>query len=370
MSAETGHRLGTVCQIAGVSRSAAFELRRREQGGRRRRRPQRKRGPVGAMPDAELRTEIHHTIEDSPFNGEGHRKIWARLRRRGIRTSRKRALRLMREDGVLAPTPQVRKRAARLHTGTITVETPDTLWATDATEAWSDQDGRCAVFVIVDHGTGELFFDAAHRMDRFAAADLLREVTAERFGSVEAAVAAGLALRYDGGPCFRSDHYQTESTTSASPARPPSTTSQRPTGVRRGRFRRSRSRCCGSSASRPSRSCALRCVTSAGSTTASGCSSVTATAHRSRPGRCSSPRARGCQRASGAMIDLFNRVSGYPGAAHLVPREDLGEPASHRDASHVGVSLGTADNEPWVTVSIPFSGTSETASRSSRRCSS
>jgi hypothetical protein len=42
-------------------------------------------------------------------------------------------------------------------------------------------------------------------MDRFAAADLLREVCAERFGSVEHAVAAGLALRYGGGFCFRSD---------------------------------------------------------------------------------------------------------------------------------------------------------------------
>lgn len=210
MSAETGHRLGTVCRIAGVSRSAAFERVRRERESGAERRPQRKRGPVGAMPDADLRAEIHRTIEDSPFNGEGHRKIWARLRRRGVRTSRKRVLRLMREDGVLAPTPQVRKRAARLHTGTITVEAPDTLWATDATEGWSEHDGRCAVFVIVDHGSGELFFDAAHRMDRFAAADLLREVTSERFGSVEAAVAAGLALRYDGGPCFRSDHYQTE----------------------------------------------------------------------------------------------------------------------------------------------------------------
>jgi putative transposase len=52
--------------------------------------------------------------------------------------------------------------------------------------------------------------DASTRMDRWAAADLLREVTTERFGSVEAAVAAGLALRYDGGPCFRSDHYQAE----------------------------------------------------------------------------------------------------------------------------------------------------------------
>src|SRR2546422_11130800 len=47
-------------------------------------------------------------------------------------------------------------------------------------------------------------------MDRFAATALLREVCTERFGSVEAAVASGLALRYDGGPCFRSEHYQAE----------------------------------------------------------------------------------------------------------------------------------------------------------------
>src|SRR5439155_10515167 len=47
-------------------------------------------------------------------------------------------------------------------------------------------------------------------MDRWAAADLLREVCTERFGSVDRAVASGLALRYDGGPCFRSDHYQAE----------------------------------------------------------------------------------------------------------------------------------------------------------------
>lgn len=162
------------------------------------------------MPDRELRREIHDVLRDSPFVGEGHRKVSARLRRRGIRTSRKRVLRLMREDGVLAPTSKVRKRAARLHEGRITVDEPDRLWATDATEGWSDRDGRCAVFVVVDHGSGEAWADAAPRMDRFAAADLLREVTVERYGSVEQAVAEGLSLRYDGGPCFRSAHYQAE----------------------------------------------------------------------------------------------------------------------------------------------------------------
>jgi hypothetical protein len=57
------------------------------------------------------------------------------------------------------------------------------------------------------HASGEAWANAALRMDRFAAADLLREACAERFGSVERAVASGLALRYDGGSCFRSHSY-------------------------------------------------------------------------------------------------------------------------------------------------------------------
>ncbi len=84
-------------------------------------------------------------IADSPFVGEGHKKITARLRLRGVCTSRKRVLRLMREGGLLAPTPQVRKRSKRLHTGQITTDTPDELWATDLTESWTRQDGRCSV---------------------------------------------------------------------------------------------------------------------------------------------------------------------------------------------------------------------------------
>ena len=200
-----------MCRVAGVSRSAACEQRRRRSisepsAPRARRRP----GPVGALPDRELLAAIRREIAESPFVGEGHKKTCARLRLRGICTSRKRVLRLMREAGLLAPTPQVRKRSKRLHTGRITTDTPDELWATDPTEAWTRQDGRCAVFAIVDHCTGEAWVDAAPRMDRWAAADLLREAITDRFGSVEAGAAAGLKLRHDGGSCFRSAHYQAE----------------------------------------------------------------------------------------------------------------------------------------------------------------
>jgi len=208
VSVEPPAPLATVCRVAGVSRSAACEQRRRRCASAFECLLAAVPGPVGALPDRELPAEIRRDLAESPFVGEGHRKVWARLRRRGIRTSRKRLLRLTREAGLLAPTPPVRKRAPRLHEGAITVAVPDTLWATDATEAWTREEGRCAAFVIVDHASNEVWFDAARRMDRFAAADLLRGVCAERFGSVEQAVASGLALRYDGGSRFRSDHYR------------------------------------------------------------------------------------------------------------------------------------------------------------------
>src|SRR3954471_21814636 len=41
------------------------------------------------------------TPSGSPFHGEGHRKVWARLRLAGVRTSKRRVLRLMREHGLL-----------------------------------------------------------------------------------------------------------------------------------------------------------------------------------------------------------------------------------------------------------------------------
>jgi hypothetical protein len=57
------------------------------------------------MTDTDLLAQIRGVLADSPFVGEGHRKVWARLRReRGVYTSRKRVLRLTREAGLLAPT--------------------------------------------------------------------------------------------------------------------------------------------------------------------------------------------------------------------------------------------------------------------------
>jgi hypothetical protein len=64
----------------------------------------RKRGPKTDHSDEKLTALIRVDLESSPFVGEGHRKVWARLRLAGVRTSLRRVLGLVREAGLLAPS--------------------------------------------------------------------------------------------------------------------------------------------------------------------------------------------------------------------------------------------------------------------------
>ncbi len=98
VSPSTGKMYGIerVTRLWGVSRATVYRHRRPGDGEHRR------PGPRGAMTDDALAEEIRRLLRDSPFHGEGHRKLWARLRFEGIRTSRRRVLRLTREHGLLA----------------------------------------------------------------------------------------------------------------------------------------------------------------------------------------------------------------------------------------------------------------------------
>jgi hypothetical protein len=102
------------------------------------------------MADEDLVVVIRQLLTDSPFHGEGHRKLWARLRFSGIRTSRRRVLRLMRAYGLLAPQRAGRPRGSKAHDGTITTDRVDLMWGTDLTSVVTGE-GQAAVFVAVDH---------------------------------------------------------------------------------------------------------------------------------------------------------------------------------------------------------------------------
>jgi putative transposase len=89
-----------VAQEWEIGRSTVYAARDRD----RRKEPLDKRGPRTQYTDAALTALIAADLAASPFVGEGHRKVWARLRMAGTRTSKTRVLRLMIEAELLAPS--------------------------------------------------------------------------------------------------------------------------------------------------------------------------------------------------------------------------------------------------------------------------
>lgn len=107
------------------------------------------------MPGGALVEAIRRVLADSPFRGEGYRKVRARLRHRGLRTSKERVRRLIRENAPSAATRVGRARGPRTHDGTIIPEAIDMMWGTDMTAAFTTQHGQVAVFVAVDRCSAE-----------------------------------------------------------------------------------------------------------------------------------------------------------------------------------------------------------------------
>jgi len=173
--------------------------------------PLQKRGPkTTALSDAALVASIRAVLAETPWIGEGYRKVWAMLRHKGTRTSKGRVLRLMREHQLLAPhrAVAVEKKA---HEGTITTDAPDTMWGADASQTLTIQEGVATIFVLVDHCSTEcVALRASSRGTRFEAIDTLRAGVVERFGAHGEGVAKGLAIRHDHGSPFVADLYQKE----------------------------------------------------------------------------------------------------------------------------------------------------------------
>jgi transposase InsO family protein len=171
-----------------------------------------RRGPLGSMSDEALTAAIRGVLAASPFHGEGHRKVWARLRHAGTRTSLRRVLRLMRQNNLLAPTRAGSPRGPRNHDRTIIPDTVNTMWGTDLTTTITGE-GQAAVFVAVDHCSAECVGLHAHaRATRFQALEPIRQGVRQHFGGFAKAIARGLAVRHDHGSQYMSDHFQKELT--------------------------------------------------------------------------------------------------------------------------------------------------------------
>jgi len=170
--------------------------------------PPRKRGPRTPLDDATLLAEIRTVLQTSPFCTEGHRKVRARLRPRGIRVGKQRVLRLMREARLLAPTRRRHARGDRAHAGTITTSRPDELWGTDATTFYTRQEGWCWFFGAIDHCAEDVVgWHVAKVGDRWAALEPIRQGVQRTHGHYAPKIALGLGLRMDWGPQYTAHQF-------------------------------------------------------------------------------------------------------------------------------------------------------------------
>ena len=190
-SSATPYGVARVCRIWRVARATVYRHRMPARTV-----PPRRPGPTGPIADPALVQEFRRVLHDSPFHGEGHRTVWARLRIAGIRTSKRRVLRLipsaqrldlcaegiargaggaaarehdpiparrrsnlrragiMRENALLAPSRTGSPRGPRAHDGTIIPGAVDVMWGTALTTTITGQ-GQAAVLVAVDHHSAE-----------------------------------------------------------------------------------------------------------------------------------------------------------------------------------------------------------------------
>ena len=208
-SASTGRTYGLarVLKAWGLPRSTFYERRRRLLCPR----PSARRGPKTRYNDEDLLAEIRRTIQESPFHGEGHRTVCARLRVRDVRTSMRRVLRLVRDNGLPAPQRQPQPVEPKRHDGTILAERPNQMWGIDATVGFTVAEGRVGIFAMVDHATAEcLGIHVARRGTRFEALEPVREAVHEQFGSFAENIACGVKIRHDHRSQFVSDDFRNE----------------------------------------------------------------------------------------------------------------------------------------------------------------
>lgn len=212
-SPSTTRRYGLqrVCRVWELPRSTVYHHRQQHHAATAPSSPRRKPGPVGACSDEQLLEHIRRVLRESPFHGEGYRKVWAKLRSQKIRTAPERVRRLTGQHGLQAPQRVGHPHGPKAHDGTITTPRPNLMWGTDMTTTVTTQEGLAYVFIAIDHCTCECVgIHAAKHGNRFQALEPLRQAVRQRFGEFRQGVASQLSIRHDHGSAYMSDHFQQE----------------------------------------------------------------------------------------------------------------------------------------------------------------
>lgn len=199
MSRETSYGRATVKQLC-----AAFSISRQALHAARKPRVPRppsgpRRPPRPSWAAAGVILERARAIV-SEHPAWGVRKVWAVLRREGIRAGQKRVWAIMRDAGLTLEPVAARERTSR--GGHVMVADSNRRWSTDLTTVWTRQQGTVAVVPVLD--CGDRYALAVHVTKSQESDDILLPVERSlwtTFGHA-GAVPDGLELLTDHGPQY------------------------------------------------------------------------------------------------------------------------------------------------------------------------
>lgn len=199
ISPTTGKPYGLkrVCEVWDIARCSFY----------RKCRTPEKRGPKPIVEEKILLEKIQKDLQTTPFRGEGHRKVHARLKREGIRAGRNRILRVMKENHLLSPHRSA-YNPPNPHDGQITTDAPNVMWGSDGTKVKTVEDGWVWIFTVAEHWNTEcLGWHVCKVGDRFAALEPVMQAVRNVYGSLSEGIARGLKLRIDNGSQYTSDYF-------------------------------------------------------------------------------------------------------------------------------------------------------------------
>ena len=183
-----------LCRLFGVSRQAYYAAQRPKTTAVIVARPTPPRAASAEVVLAAIRVVIGREP------AWGVRKVWATLRREGLRVSRKRVWALMHAHGLVLAAE--REPGGPPPLGHVVVPEPNRRWATDLTTVWTRREGWIAVALTIDCGCRSvLALDVTKDQSAPAVLRSIDAVLLEMFGDVSA-IPTDLELRSDHGPQY------------------------------------------------------------------------------------------------------------------------------------------------------------------------
>lgn len=172
-----------------------------------------KKGPKPFLDDDQALEAIKVEITKSRFHSEGYIKLSKRLKKSGVIVAKNRVNVIMRENQLLSAQRPVKQGARRKHDGTIITQKPNVLWGTDGKQFFTEQEGMCWLFSVIDHYNDEILgYHICKVGNRFAAMEPIKQAVKKEFGSINENICKGtnLAIRSDHGTQYDSADFVNE----------------------------------------------------------------------------------------------------------------------------------------------------------------